>query len=131
MVPTVIWTSAAIQTTLGAVSMQSPARPLNGTALASVTCGVASPLIFVFFVMIGALQEIGHSIFLESYRYEAAARVLMLILSVSAVVLGYRAKFQIAISNGGYRGEKLAALGRVLGYLWGAVMVFVIFHWLV
>lgn len=109
---------------------QSSARPLNGTALASITCGVASPLIFLFFVLIGALQELGHSIFLESYRYEPAARVLMLILSVSAVILGYRADFQIAISNGGYRGRKLAAVGRVLGYLWGTVMVFVIFHWL-
>lgn len=110
--------------------MQSSARPLNGTALASFSCGVASPLIFVFFVVIGALQEMGHSIFLQSYRYEGLARVLMLVLSVSAIVLGYRAKFQIAISNGGYRGEKLAAVGRVLGYLWGAVMVFVLFHWL-
>jgi len=71
------------------------------------------------FVTIGALQETGFYIFTESYRYEALARLLMLGLSAMAILLGYRAKFQIAISNGVYRGATLAFLGRILGYSCG------------
>ena len=110
--------------------MESKTRPVNRLALASFACGLLSPLIFLAFVTIGALQETGFYIFTESYRYEGLGRFLMLGLSAMAVLLGYRAKSQIAISNGAYRGATLAYIGRILGYSWGTVMVFVVLRWL-
>jgi len=67
--------------------MEYTARPLNRLALASFVCGVLSLVIFAVFVTIGALQETGHYIFIETYRYEGLARILMLILSLAAVLL--------------------------------------------
>lgn len=110
--------------------MESTGRSLNRFALASFTCGVLSPLIFATFITIGTLQHIGYYIFVDSYRYEALARVLMLVLSAAAVFLGYRADFQINISNGFYRGARLASIGRTLGYGWGTVMLLVVLRWL-
>lgn len=105
-------------------------RRLNRLALASFVCGLLSPLIFLGFVTIGALQETGHYIFVESYRYEALARVLMIALSATAVLVGYRGTFQIAVSNGTSRGARLARIGRILGYIWGSVMLFAVLRWL-
>src|SRR5215831_6243493 len=109
--------------------MDSRNQSVNQLAVGSLACGLLSPFVFASFVIIGALQELGYSIFDKSYRYQTMARVLMLILSVAAVLLGYRAKFQIAISNGSYRGMTMASLGRILGYVWGTVMLLAILLW--
>lgn len=79
--------------------------------------------------MIGALQETGHSVFVESYRYERFARLLMLGLSAAAIFLGYRAKVGIQMSNGACRGTTLAQIGRILGYAWGTVMLVAVLLW--
>jgi hypothetical protein len=105
------------------------ARPVNRLALASCVCAIVSPLIFATFVTVGTLQEMGHSIFLESHRYESIARLLMLVLSGLAVLLAYRAEFQIAISNGLYRGHRLASAGRIVGFGWGAVILIALLLW--
>ena len=110
--------------------MESTVRSFNRLALASFVCGLLSPVIFLVFVAIGTLQETGHYVFVESYRYEAMARILMLSLSVAAVLLAYRAKFQIAINNGIYRGATLAHIGRILGYVWGTVILLAVLRWL-
>ena len=109
--------------------MESRDQSINELAVGSFACGLLSPLVFAAFVIIGALQELGYEIFVSSYRYQALARVLMLILSVAAVLLGYRAKFQIAISNGFYRGMTMASFGRIVGYVWGTVMLLAILMW--
>jgi len=109
--------------------MESRDHSLNRLAVGSFACGLLSPLIFTAFVMIGALQELGYYIFVKSYRYQALARVLMLVLSVAAILLSYRAKFQIAFSNGFYRGATLASAARILGYVWGTVMLLAVLLW--
>jgi len=108
--------------------MNSTKRPLNRIAVASFVCGVASPLIFVGFVVVGTLQETGHDIFLNSYRYESLARIAEFLLCVAAVAFGYRADFQMRISNGFYRGKSFATVGRGTGLLWGSVMLFFLCH---
>lgn len=109
--------------------MESRDQSINELAIGSFACGLLSPLVFAAFVIIGALQELGYEIFVSSYRYEASARVLMLVLSVAAVLLGHRAKFQIAASNDFYRGMTLASFGRIVGYAWGTVTLLAILIW--
>ena len=107
----------------------SGARPVNRMALASCVCALASPLIFAIFVTIGALQEVGYDISFQGYRYQSILRILMLVLSALAVVLAYRAEVQIAISNGLYRGGRLASIGRIVGFGWGGVILLSILLW--
>jgi hypothetical protein len=64
--------------------MERSGQSINRNALASLICGFLSPLLFAVFVAIGALQEIGYDIFIESYRYEDLARVAMLMLSAES-----------------------------------------------
>ena len=105
------------------------ARPLNRMAFASCVCALLSPLIFAAFVIVGALQHIGYDIFLESDRYDPFARPVMFVLSALAVLLAYRAEIQIATGNGLYRGERLASIGRIVGFSWGAVILLAILLW--
>ena len=108
--------------------MESPSHPLNKLAVGSFACALLSPLIFTVFIVVGVLQELGY-VFVDSNRYQSIARVLMLVLSVAAITLSYRAMFQIAISNGFYRGTVLASTARMLGYAWGTVMLLAILLW--
>ena len=109
--------------------MESRDQSINELAVGSFACALLSPLVFAAFMIIGALHELGYEILVSSYRYERLARVLMLILSVAAVLLGYRAKLQTASSNGFYRGMTMASFGQIVGYAWGTLMLLAIFLW--
>ncbi len=51
-------------------------------------------------------------------------RGFMFVLSVLAVFLAYESEREIANSNGLYRGDRLAYIGRTVGFGWGTVILF-------